>query len=219
MQKRRRVPILDTLVDGCRMLPETIQGFLFALVFVGGTSFVMIGFFNFLLTFIVVEVLLILILIQKNLVYRRISKIENAISNEILWIKTKQDSAKIFRYFIFSWVFFLIGFLIYTKVDNERYFLAVSLLCVLYFLKGLFYVPLVIVRIIPNDQIQLINDFNGKFVEFDFYEVEKVEIQEKKISIFSKDKKVDFKVFFNKKRERQRLRQFLKWFFPEAEIV
>ena len=219
MQERLRIPIIDTLVDGCRMLPEAIQGFLFASVFVGGSYFVMIGFYYFLLTFIVVEILLIIILIQKNLVYRRISKIENAISNKILWIKTKQDSAKIIRYFIFSSMLFLIGLWVYSKVGSERYLVAISLLCVLYFLKGLFYVPLVIVRIIPNNQIQFINDFNGKCVEFDFYEIEKIEIQEKKISIFPKDKKVDFKVFFHRKGDRHRLRQFLKSFFPKIEIL
>ena len=104
MNERKRIPILDTLVDGCRMLPETIQAFLFALVFVGGHSLVMAGLFNFLLTVILIELLLILILIQKNIVYQRISKIENAIGSQILWIKTRQDAAKIIRYFFFSFI-------------------------------------------------------------------------------------------------------------------
>lgn len=219
MNVRKRIPIFDTLVDGCRMLPEAIQGILFALVLVFGHYLVVAGFLNFLLTFIVIEVLIILVLIQKKLVYQRISKLENAIYYKILWIKTKQDSAKIIRYFFFSSILFLLGIWTYSNVGSERYLLAVSLLCVLYFLKGLFYVPLVTVRVIENDEIQFINDFNGKCVDFELYEIRKIAIQEKKISIFLKDQTIDFKVFFNKKEERNRLRKFLKGFLSKVEIL
>ncbi len=219
MNETKRFPIIDTLVDGCRMLPETIQGILFAMVFAGGNFLVMAGLFNFLLTVIVVELLLIVILIQKNIVYQRISKLENAIASQILWIKTRQDAAKIIRYFFFSSILFLGGLWVYAKVGSELYFVAISLLFVLYFLKGLFYVPLVQVKIIEDEQIQFINDFNGKCVDFKFYEIQKIEIQEKNIRISTQDQKSDFKVFFHKKEGRIRLRKFLERYLPKAEIV
>lgn len=220
MNVRRRFPIFDTIFDGCRMLPETIQMILFVLFFGGISAFVMLGLQNIVLTFIVVEVLLILVLIQKNFVYRRISKIRNAIRYQILWIKTKQDSSKILRYFIFSSILFLVGLWAYNKIGNGQYFLAVSLLSILYFLKGLFYVPLVHIRILEDEEeIQFINDFNGKCLEFKLYEIEKIEIQEKRISIFSESQKVAFKIFFNKKEERIRLREFLEWYLPKTEIL
>ncbi|MFK7775840.1 MAG: hypothetical protein AB8F94_27200 [Saprospiraceae bacterium] len=221
MNERKRIPILDTLVDGCRMLPETIQGILF---FIAGMSiystpyWLWLGIRNFILIVIIIEVILILILAQKNFVFRRISKIENAISHGIVWLKTKQDAATILRYFIFSSILFLIGILVYSSVENEQLLLGYSLVCVLYFLKGLFYVPLVQVKIIEDEQIQFINDFNGKCVDFKFYEIQKIEIQEKNIRIFTNDQTSDFKVYFYKKEGRMRLRKFLEWYLPKAEI-
>lgn len=222
MNERKRIPILDTLVDGCRMLPETIQAILFFIVGMSISSiplWITIGIRNFLLIVITIEVILIVILAQKNFVYRRISKIENVLNHGIIWLKTKQDAATILRYFIFSSILFLIGILLYSRVENEQVLLAFSLVCVLYFLKGLFYVPLVQVKIIEDDQIQFINDFNGKCIDFKLYEVQKIEIQGRNIHIITNDQKNDFKVFFNKKKERQRLRKFLEWYLPKTEII
>lgn len=222
MNERKRIPILDTIVDGCRMLPETIQTILFT---IAGMSiyaipyWLSVGLQNFTLIVIIIEVILIIILAQKNFVFRRISKIENAISQGILWLKTKQDAATILRYFIFSSILLLIGVLLYSRVENEQLLLIYSLICVLYFLKGLFYVPHVHVKIIENEQIQFVNDYNGKCIDFKFYEIQKVEIQEKNIQISTLNKKSDFKVFFHKKEGRIRLRKFLEIYLPIAEIV
>ena len=65
------------------MLPETIQTILFT---IAGMSiyaipyWLSVGLQNFTLIVIIIEVILIIILAQKNFVFRRISKIENAIS-------------------------------------------------------------------------------------------------------------------------------------------
>lgn len=222
MNERKRIPILDTLVDGCRMLPESIQAILFL---IAGTSIYAIPYWlsfgipNFIQIVISIEVVLILILAQKNFVFRRISKIENAISHGIVWLKTKQDAVTILRYFVFSSILFLIGIFLYSRVENEQLLLVYSLVCVLYFLKGLFYVPLVQVKIIEDDQIQFINDFNGKCIDFKSYEILKIEIQERNIQIFTNDQKSDFKVFFHKKEGRIRLRKFLETYLPKAEII
>lgn len=200
------------------MLPEILQVTIFVLVFSLPTLLLYLGLKNLVTTIIVLEVLFILILIQKNIIYRRISKIENAIKHQIIWIKTKKGGEKVIRYLALGTIFTLTSLLIYWYFRNNRLLLIIVLPSILFILKSIFYVPTVFVRIIDEGSLQLVDESRGENVILDKYELKRLEILQKKVRINTHAGSTDFELLFDKLEERNRLKQFLNKVLKKVKI-
>ena len=211
MQVRRRIPIADTIVDVCRMLPEPLQAILLLGIPTVSTILFRSGFEYLIPYIIAVEVFFIGVLIQKNIVYRRISKIDQAIKYRILWVKTRRDGKKIIRYLICSSFYLLLGIGYYFYIENNQCLLIIILLLwVIYLMKGLFYVPNVFVRIIGKHEIEFVNEFQKEALTFEFYELLQITFEPNQLIIQSRDSQHLFPLQFDKLEERKRLRKFLE---------
>ncbi len=213
MQKRKRIIILDDIIDSCRLMPTIIQSFFFFLGLLFVTFFLQIGLFYFLYVVILIQVVFILLLGQKNRIYRRISKIENAIQLQILWVKTKKDERilhqKRFLNFILSFVSILI--LYYYDFTNIKFIIILALFSLLFFLKIIFYVPVLNIRIVQEEgMFQVSNEAKGESVEFQLYEMNSIDIYSNKIRIASDKDYIDAEMDFISNKERSKVYTFLK---------
>jgi len=207
---RKRIPILDELIDSCRFLPIGLQYFLFTIIGIGISGILLLGFTNLLIIIVLIEIVFILILVYKNSVYHRLSKIDNAIKHRILWIETKKDAEKKSQYLWLGAVSILILMVIYFFMEDVGWLFAVSLLVFLFILKGIFYVPLVFVRLNNGDEIQFSNLFTNQNLVFQKQGLNNLKIFWDRIEFEGKEEKLVFTMEFKNIKERERLEQFLK---------
>ena len=95
--KRKRLLILDEMIESCRLMPAWIQ-FIFVMIVMGIAVFIIpVATYFFLAAIITIQVIFILLLIQKNIVYKRISKLEVAIQKMVVWVHSKKDEREKYK--------------------------------------------------------------------------------------------------------------------------
>jgi len=205
--KKNRLPILDSIVDNCRLLPEWLQAILMLFIMLLANSIILIFSYFFILV-IIIQLIFIVLLIQKNIVFRKIDILDEAISRKIIWVKTKDDERKISVFEIFSVVIIVFVFVIYW---NEQVFIMNTLFSILFFMKILFYVPAVNIRIIEKEhKLQFINEFEGFYIEFYLYNIEDIKVVDNHLKIVSNESVEEIEINFADVLERYRLEEFFK---------
>lgn len=218
MEINKRLPLLDELIDACRMLPETVQAVFAVFMMIGLSVVTQLAIQNIQIAIIIVEVFFIGVLLVKNIVYRRISKIDNAIDAKIIWIKSKLDAERKKRYLWISLILLLLMLLIYVYLKNNNFLIIGGLLCVLFSLKNLFYVPLIFIRIVDDQNLELVNDFHKTVLSFPIGAIKKLVVKHDVIKIEESAAKATFLLDFHELKERKRLLQFFKTVLPTLQI-
>lgn len=217
MYKRVRIPIIDEIIDSCKLLPEIIQGLLLGALLVFSSILAILGFKNIILTIVIIEAMLILILVQKNIIYQWIRNIDNAIKYGVIWIKTENDRSKKERYLTMGFIFLLISGLIswyFNLAVLEK--IAVTSPSVLYSLKGLFYIPLASIKQYKEGYYEFSNDKIN--FEFDGYGITSITVNRKFIEFIGNDKQSTIKLDIIDSREVNKLKKFFKGIFINIPI-
>ena len=191
------IPLIDTLTEACRMLPEVFQGILFFGIMLCGQLFFIVGFIGLkylLTTIIIFQCIIILVLIQKNIVYRNLSKIEKAVKIGLLWIKTRREAKKINRYKIMSFLAFSLTLFLYSTSSNIKLLIINLLICIFYLFKNIFYVPVNRIRIIKGEQILFLNESKEEILECDLYKTKQLVILDRKILLRHFDGEDEFDI-------------------------
>ncbi len=191
------IPLIDTLTEACRMLPEVFQGILFFGIMLCGQLFFIVGFIGLkylLTTIIIFQCIIILVLIQKNIVYRNLSKIEKAVKIGLLWIKTRREAKKINRYKIMSFLAFSLTLFLYSTSSNIKLLIINLLICIFYLFKNIFYVPVNRIRIIKGEQILFLNEYKEEILECNLYKTTQLVILDRKILLRHFDGEDEFDI-------------------------
>ncbi|MEL6864349.1 MAG: hypothetical protein AAFP19_08020 [Bacteroidota bacterium] len=209
---RWRIPLVDPIFDACRFLPLPFQSiayffFMAAIQFLPAVLYFGVGKYVIL----AIPLFFLLALIFKYITYLRISKIEQAIRHQVIWIKTEKDQALIMRYWLVGLLLSVAAYFLYQIRPNSFSLLMLGLICLLFFLKALFYVPGLYFCLIEDDSFQIVNEYKEKELTFKAAMIKQIKIDDYLVKINGKvkDDNLEFEVRFNKKRERIRLRLFL----------
>ncbi|MGK0364964.1 MAG: hypothetical protein ACI85O_002025 [Saprospiraceae bacterium] len=205
--KRNRVFILDEMIESCRLMPTWVQFILF-IGAAGIVSFTIPMLFYISVTIILVQVVFIILLIKKYIVYRRISKLEVAIKKRVIWIFSKRDKDEKYKKGLINLGLIILTLILFFTLQNTKLLIINGLFCVLFFLKIAFYVPLISVRIIEDDKFVVINKGLGERMEINLYEINSIKIVEDKIIV--NRKKIEIPLDFQSEKEVRRLMMFLK---------
>ena len=212
--KRKRVFIIDEITESCRLMPNWIQSIFFFIMLGIATFIVPVISYFFLGTIIILQLIVIILLAKKNIVYKRISKIEVAVEKMVIWIHSKKDEDEKYKKALINLALIIVTLLLFYKIQNVKLLIINSLFCLLFFLKLLFYVPLISVRIIDDDK-----DVNKFFVidkglkintEINLYQIRSMEIISNKIEVDTNQGKVEIPIDFRSDKEKGKLKMFLK---------
>lgn len=214
MSTRKRLILIDELTESCRLMPDWVQS-IFAGLFVGiGILILPVVSYFFLGTIIVVQLMIIILLTKRNIVYRRISKMEVAIKKKIIWIESKRDENEKKKKILINIVLLtIVGFLFYQFTDIKM-LIIIGLFWVLFTLKVVFYVPLISVRITKDDndiEVLLLVDKGTRMnTEIYLYQISSVLVEFNKIEIMTKQDKIEVSLDFRSGKEILKLKNFLR---------
>lgn len=214
--RRKRLFILDEMIDSCRLMPVWVQYVLFSTV-MGILMFAMpLLFYAFWKAIITVQVIFIILLIQKNIVYRKISMIEVAVKRMVIWVHTQKDRQEKQKRIIANLLLIGLTIIIFNKIQDVELLIINSLFCFLFFLKLIFHVPPVSVRFVDDKGDQIINIFTiidkRARVNTDFYleSIKSVDVSINKLVVDTRANKIEVPLRFQSKQEARRLTMFLK---------
>jgi len=212
--KRKRLYIIDELMESCRLMPTWVQSLFFSIMMGIAMLIVPVISYSFLGVVIVVQAIIIILLIKKNIVYRSISKLEIAVRKMVIWIHTKKDEHERIKKGLVNLILILITAYLFYIIQDFKLLLINGLFCLLFFLKFAFYVPLVSVRIIKENKIPfqlcIIDKGEQVNVEIGLNEIISVVVKLKMIIVITNQEKIDVPIDFHSDREARRLREFLK---------
>lgn len=216
--KKKRTPILDEMMDSCRLMSPEAQSALFFLALGVVTIFFFIltdpsAYFVLIWIAVIVQIIFILLLIKKNIVYREILKNENAIQPNVIWIKTRKDVENQRKRKVANILLIIVTLIIFYFFNDFKILLVNGLFCLLFSLKLAFYVPLVSVRIINNNleaKMYVIDKIQGINIEFDLSDIIDIKVYYEKLLVTTRKEKVEIPIDFNAIREKMKLENFLK---------
>ena len=168
--------------------------------------------FNFFYFFVIgIQCIVIFLLANKFRVYRDISYLEYAIHKKVVWVSTKRDhKAKIIKIIVNMILLLLTGF-IYAYISDVKVLIVNSLFSLLFFLKVIFYVPIVSVKIDENkmDYFRII-DKDEKFVaEYVLHTIKSLRVLGNGVEIRTAKETSLIPIDFINDREQRRLKVFL----------
>lgn len=211
--KRKRVLIIDELMESCRLMPSSVQSVLVLIIFAIGTLIVPIISSFFLGTIVILQSIFIILLIKKNIVYKRISKIEVAVKKMVIWVHSKKDENEKRKKAIINLALIVVTLLLFYKLQNVKLLIINSLFCLLFLLKLAFYVPLISVRIIDDKDVNtflVIDKGLNINTEISLHLIRSMEIKSNKIEVDTNQGKVEIPIDFCSYAEKRRLKTFLK---------
>ncbi len=202
------------MIDSCRLLPTWIQSTISGLYIGSATLITPIGLYFLSYAIIIIQLTIILFLIQKNIVYRKISKLENAIKRKVIWVQTKEDRKELNKKRWINLVLVLLSITVYFHLTNTKLLIINSLFCLLFFLKILFYLPLVSIRIFNDDEdrniLQIINEKDNETEGININEINEISFGSNVVTVHLKKEIIDLNINFLSTRENERVFKFLK---------
>ncbi len=148
------------------------------------------------------------------MVYRQIAKMNTAIKKKIIWIHTRKDRKDRMRKIGVNLILVGLTSYLFLLIQNMQFLIINGLFCFLFSLKILFYVPLVSVRLLDEDDAPLkfcvIDKGENISTEINVCDINSIEMDTNKIIITTKEEKTDVPIDFISNDEMDRLFQFLK---------
>lgn len=203
--------MIDDSLESCRLLPTWAQTIIF-IFFYGIVAFLPQIFYFFYYIVIGIQCVVIFLLANKFNVYRDISYLEYAIHKKIVWVSTKRDYKTKINKTIANTILLLLTGFIYTYLSDIKLLIVNSLFSLLFFLKVIFYVPLVSVKIECRDAMEyfMIIDKDAKVItEFYPHTIKSVRVLEGGIEVRTAKEFSLIPIDFLNEREQRRLMVFL----------
>ncbi len=208
MKKSSYIPILNHITTVCRLLPNYLQALIFIFLYIGFQFLILTDFIFYVI--IGLEVIFIILLSQKFIIYKKISNLKTAIELQILWIKSKKDAYKIKIYFII-FILMTIGLIYIFKSMPFDWisFISSTLLVILFSLKAFYYVPETYIKINERWNLEFHNIFQGFVYTFNIKEIQLISLYNGMIIIETNKETLKQKIEFYNHKEKERLYKFI----------
>jgi len=210
--RRKRIILIDEITESCRLMPTFMQSLLFGLMFGIATLLIPTLTYFFFYTIIFFQATFIILLVQKNLVYRRISKLKNAIQKKIIWIHTKEDKKDLLKKRGINLLLVALTLFLYFKITSINLLIVNGLFCLLFSLKIIFFVPLLSLRIIEDRDLsfQIINEQQQENIEVEIFKIKNITLDHNTLIIDTKDDFIHTPIHFKSTEEYDRVFYFLR---------
>ncbi len=211
--RRRRLPIVDEITESCRLMSLWWQGFFFILGMIIAHG-VMVCFYFYLETVILLQLLIILFLSYKYMVYRSISSLEVATKKKVIWVSTKTDESDKYKRVAINLGLILLTVWLFYQLQDFKLLLINSLFCFLFFLKIAFYVPLISIRVVTEsdsvaDTFFVLDKRLGMNTEIELYLIHSIAVTSKELLIETSNESLKVPLNFSSSKEIRNVKQFL----------